>query len=94
MRIDITLLFVTLVTTVTASAIDGSRHVVRVEGIAQSEEHDLYKRKGGGGGGGRGGGGSSGGSSGGKGGSSGGSSSGSSGSGSSGSRGGSSYVRP
>ncbi|KAL7939755.1 hypothetical protein V8C35DRAFT_15423 [Trichoderma chlorosporum] len=85
MRIDFTLLLVTLITTVTASAIDGPRHVVRVEGIAQSEDRDLYKRKGGGGGGGRGGGGG-GGSSGGKGGS-GGSSGGSSGSGGSGSRG-------
>ncbi|PTB74582.1 hypothetical protein M440DRAFT_1392942 [Trichoderma longibrachiatum ATCC 18648] len=57
MRIDFALLLVTLMTTASASAIDGPRHVVRVDGVAQSEEHDLFKRKGGGGGGGRGGGG-------------------------------------
>ncbi|PTB68744.1 hypothetical protein BBK36DRAFT_1113703 [Trichoderma citrinoviride] len=57
MRIDFALLVVTLMTTASASVIDGPRHVVRVDGVAQSEEHDLFKRKGGGGGGGRGGGG-------------------------------------
>ncbi|KAM0455368.1 hypothetical protein ACHAPV_000666 [Trichoderma viride] len=81
MRFNLTFLLATLLATVIASTIGGPRHVVRVEGTSQSDEHDLFKRKGGGGGGGRGGG-----SSGGKGGSSGGSgSSGSSGSGSSGS---------
>ncbi|KAL6904843.1 hypothetical protein GGI43DRAFT_381240 [Trichoderma evansii] len=84
MRFNLTLLLATLLATVIASTI-GPRHVVRIEGTSQSDEHDLFKRKGGGGGGGRGGG--SGGS-GGKGGSSGGSgSSGSSGSGGSGSSG-------
>ncbi|RFU73605.1 hypothetical protein TARUN_8608 [Trichoderma arundinaceum] len=87
MRFDFALLLATLITTTTASAIDGSRHVVRVEGVAQPEQHDLFKRKGGGGGGGRGGGGG-GTSGGGKGGSSGGSGSSGSG-GSSGGKGGS-----
>ncbi|KAL7808028.1 hypothetical protein V8C26DRAFT_414090 [Trichoderma gracile] len=95
MRVDFALLLVTLMTTASASAIDGPRLVVRVDGVAQAEEHDLFKRKGGGGGGGRGGGGgggSRGGSSGGSSGGSGGSRGGSSG-GSSGSRGGSSGNR-
>ncbi|KAK5992463.1 hypothetical protein PT974_05868 [Cladobotryum mycophilum] len=83
MRSDIFLLAFTLLTTATASVIDTSRHVVRIDTISQSEEHDLFKRKGGGGGGGRGGGGGGGGG-GGKGGSSGGGSSGGSRGGSSG----------
>ncbi|GFP56809.1 hypothetical protein ACSS6W_004672 [Trichoderma asperelloides] len=78
MRFNLALLLATLLATVIASTIGDPRHVVRIEGTSQSDEHDLFKRKGGGGGGGRGGGGGSGG----KGGSSGGS--GSSGSGGSG----------
>ncbi|KAL7949657.1 hypothetical protein V8C42DRAFT_217856 [Trichoderma barbatum] len=92
MKFDIyTFYLVTLIATAAASAIDGPRHVVRVEGVAQSEEHDLFKRKGGGGGGGRGGGGGS--SSGGGKGGSGGSSGGSGGSSGSGGRGGTSGNR-
>lgn len=50
MRFDLAFLAFTLFTTATASAIDPSRHVVRMDVGSQSEEHDLFKRKGGGGG--------------------------------------------
>ncbi|KAJ6442614.1 conserved glycine-rich protein [Purpureocillium lavendulum] len=83
MRFDLALIAASLLSTGAAVAIDGPRHVVRMDMAAQDEQ-DLYKRRGGGGGGGRGGGGGSG-----SGGSRGGGSSGGSGSSGSGSRGGS-----
>ncbi|KAF4454951.1 hypothetical protein F53441_2608 [Fusarium austroafricanum] len=88
MRPDFAVVLFTLITSAVASAIDTPRHIKRIESEPSANEHELYKRRGGGGSGGRGGGGGrSGGSSGGsRGGSSGGgsgSSRGSSGSGSS-----------
>ncbi|KAF5234255.1 hypothetical protein FAUST_7715 [Fusarium austroamericanum] len=81
MRPDLAVVLFTLFSSAVASAIDGPLHIKRVDSAPSADEHDLYKRRGGGGGGGRGG--SSGGSRGGSSGSRGGSSS-------SGSRGGSS----
>ncbi|KAM0563027.1 hypothetical protein ACHAPJ_001871 [Fusarium lateritium] len=81
MRPDIAVVLFTLFTSAAASAIDGPRHIKRIESEPNADEHELYKRRGGGGGGGRGGGGGS---------SSGGGRSGGSSGGSSGSRGGSS----
>ncbi|KAF4960240.1 hypothetical protein FSARC_10528 [Fusarium sarcochroum] len=81
MRPDLAVVLFTLFTSAAASAIDGPRHIKRIESEPSADEHELYKRRGGGGGGGRGGGGGS---------SSGGGRSGGSSSGSSGSRGGSS----
>ncbi|KAL4729017.1 hypothetical protein ACLX1H_003425 [Fusarium chlamydosporum] len=81
MRPDLAVILFTLFSSAVATAIDGPRHIRRVDAAPGADEHELYKRRGGGGGGGRGG--SSGGS---RGGSSGGSRGGSSG----GSRGGSS----
>ncbi|KAM0248290.1 hypothetical protein ACHAP5_003460 [Fusarium lateritium] len=87
MRPDFAVVLFTLITSTVASAVDGPRHIKRIESEPSVDEHELYKRRGGGGGGGRGGGGG--------GGKSGGSSSGGSrgSSGSSGSRGGSSGSR-
>ncbi|KAM0186557.1 hypothetical protein ACHAPI_011636 [Fusarium lateritium] len=94
MRPDFAVVLFTLITSTVASAVDGTRHIKRIESEPSVDEHELYKRRGGGGGGGRGGG-SSGGSS--SGGSRGGSSrggSGSSGSGRSGSGSSGSSSRP
>jgi hypothetical protein len=80
MRPDFAVVLFTLITSTVASAIDGPRHIKRIEAEPSVDEPELYKRRGGGGGGGRGGGGGGGGRSGGS-------------SGSSGSRGGSSGSR-
>jgi len=87
MRADLALYLFTLLTAVTSLGIEPRSHVVRIASNAQSDEHDLYKRKGGGRGGSSGGGGKT---SGGKVSGSGGSSSG----GSSGNRGSSGSSRP
>jgi hypothetical protein len=79
MRLDFAVLALSLMTSASAAAIN-DQNTARADGFAVSDEHDLYKRKGGGG---RGGGGSRGGSSG-----------GSRGGSSSGNRGGSSGSRP
>ncbi|KAM0344443.1 hypothetical protein ACHAPU_007415 [Fusarium lateritium] len=95
MRPDFAVVLFTLITSTVASAVDGERHIKRIESEPSVDEHELYKRRGGGGGGGRGGGSSSGGSRGGSSGSGSGSSrGGSSGSGSSGSGSGGSSSRP
>jgi len=85
MRPDLAVVLFTLFSSAVASAIDGPLHIKRVDSTPSADEHDLYKRRGGGGGGGRGG--SSGG------GSRGGSSGGSRGSGSGSSSGGRSGAR-
>ncbi|EWY95252.1 hypothetical protein FOYG_04354 [Fusarium oxysporum NRRL 32931] len=75
MRPDFAVVLFTLITSTVASAVDVPRHIKRIESEPSADEHELYKRRGGGGGGARGG-------------SSGGGSRGSSGSGSRGSSGG------
>ncbi|KAM5370606.1 hypothetical protein ACJZ2D_008432 [Fusarium nematophilum] len=82
MKPSFAVLLVSLLGSAAASAIEGPRHIKRIESEPLSDEHELFKRRGGGGGGGRGGGGGGGGSGGGR---SGGSSGGSSGGGRSGS---------
>ncbi|KAM0441244.1 hypothetical protein ACHAPT_000551 [Fusarium lateritium] len=57
MRLDLTFLYLTLVTSAAASVIDPPRHVKRIDSESSANEHELFKRRGGGGGGGRGGGG-------------------------------------
>ncbi|KAG7415114.1 hypothetical protein Forpe1208_v005732 [Fusarium oxysporum f. sp. rapae] len=74
MRPDFAVVLFTLITSTVASAVDVPRHIKRIESEPSADEHELYKRRGGGGGGARGG-------------SSGGGSRGSSGSGSRGSSG-------
>ncbi|SPJ75793.1 uncharacterized protein FTOL_05524 [Fusarium torulosum] len=59
MRPDFAVVLFTLITSTVASAIDGPRHIKRIEAEPSVDEHELYKRRGGGGGGGRGGGGGS-----------------------------------
>ncbi|EWZ42955.1 hypothetical protein FOCG_02130 [Fusarium oxysporum f. sp. radicis-lycopersici 26381] len=75
MRPDFAVVLFTLITSTVASAVNVPRHIKRIESQPSADEHELYKRRGGGGGGARGG-------------SSGGGSRGSSGSGSRGSSGG------
>ncbi|KAF4980679.1 hypothetical protein FZEAL_3347 [Fusarium zealandicum] len=62
MRLDVTVLYLSLLASAAASVVDSPRHVKRIESEPSVDEHELYKRRGGGGGGGRGGGSSSGGS--------------------------------
>ncbi|KAF7558504.1 hypothetical protein G7046_g5652 [Stylonectria norvegica] len=67
MRVDYAVLAFTLLTSAAAGVIE-PRHIVRIDAgpVADADEHDLYKRRGGGGGGSRGGSGGSSGGSGGK----------------------------
>ncbi|CAM1504627.1 Fc.00g022180.m01.CDS01 [Cosmosporella sp. VM-42] len=60
MRFDFAILALSVFSSAAASVIDGHRNVARFEAEPRSDEHDLYKRRGGGGGGGKGGGGGSG----------------------------------
>jgi hypothetical protein len=55
MRPDFALVLFTIITSAVASVIDAPRHIKRVEGEHNSDEHELYKRRGGGNGGWRGG---------------------------------------
>ncbi|KAG8358474.1 hypothetical protein FVEN_g3496 [Fusarium venenatum] len=55
MRPDLAVVLFTLFSSAVASAIDGPLHIKRVDSVPSTDEHDLYKRRGGGGGGGRGG---------------------------------------
>ncbi|KAK0391686.1 hypothetical protein NLU13_1185 [Sarocladium strictum] len=61
MRLDWALCLLTLLTATSAAGIDPRRHAERIDPRAQTDEQDLYKRRGGGGSGGRGGGSSGGG---------------------------------
>ncbi|KAH7260998.1 uncharacterized protein BKA55DRAFT_536005 [Fusarium redolens] len=55
MRPDFAVVLFTLITSTVASAVDVPRHIKRIESEPSADEHELYKRRGGGGGGGRGG---------------------------------------
>ncbi|KAH7207039.1 hypothetical protein DER44DRAFT_625572, partial [Fusarium oxysporum] len=55
MRPDFAVVLFALITSTVASAVDVPRHIKRIESEPSADEHELYKRRGGGGGGGRGG---------------------------------------
>ncbi|KAF4956454.1 hypothetical protein FGADI_3812 [Fusarium gaditjirri] len=55
MRPDFAVVLFALITSTVASAVDVPRRIKRIEAEPSADEHELYKRRGGGGGGGRGG---------------------------------------